>query len=194
MTRERRAARPAQQAKKPRDSATSNAEPLTRQKLEQQALTYLNRFDVTASKLQQHLIQRARRLGGHPDAARWIGELVERYLGSGVLDDKRFATNLAARLSSRGKSARAISQKLAQRGVPGEVASELMATRKQTEPGAELEAAQAYVRKRRLGPYRSADKRAEFLHKDLASLARQGFSFEIARRALGPGASTDDEF
>ncbi len=192
MTRESRAARPAKQAKKPRDSAKSPAEPLTRQKLEQRALTYLNRFDVTASKLKQHLTERARKLGGHPDAARWISELVERYLGSGVLDDTRFATNLAARLSSRGKSSRAISQKLAQRGVPGDVASELMATRKQTEPGAELEAAQAYVRKRRLGPHRSADKRAEYRHKDLASLARQGFSFDIAKRALGRGNGSDD--
>jgi regulatory protein len=158
------------------------------------ALGYLNRFDVSASKLRQHLATRVRRLGGHADAATWISELVLRYQGSGVLDDARFARNLASQLNARGKSARAIAQKLAARGVPGDVASELMANRREQEPGAELEAARAYVRKRRLGPFRSPEKREAHRHKDLASLARQGFSFDIARKALGPGASTDEEF
>lgn len=180
-------------ADKPKES-NKPPEPLTRAKLEQMALAYVNRFDCTASKLKQHLASRVQRLGGDEHAAEWIAELVERYSGSGVLDDARFARNLASQLTRRGKSSRAISQKLAMRGVPSDVASELMTTRKQDEPGAELEAAQAYVRKRRLGPYRAAEKRAEHRHKDLASLARQGFSFDIAKKALGPGPSTDEEF
>ena len=154
----------------------------------------MNRFDCTAHKLTRHLRERARKLGGDEQAAAWIAQIIERYELSGMLNDARFAKNLASQLSTRGKSARAISQKLAQRGVSSEVAGELMAARKQDEPGAELEAAQAYVRKRRLGPYRSAEKRDEFRHKDLASLARQGFSFDIAKKALGPGASSEDEF
>jgi regulatory protein len=169
-------------------------EPLTRQKLEQLALSYLNRFDCTATKLRQHLTLRAKKLGGDEQSAEWIESLVERYLGSGVLDDARFARNLARQLNARGKSARAIAQKLNQRGVPSGVASELMTERKQAEPGAELEAARNYARKRRLGVYRHADERDAYRHKDLASLARQGFSFDIAKRALGPGAGTDEEF
>lgn len=189
MTSEGRYRRP---SKAKTSDGAKEREPLTRQKLEQQALAYVNRFDVTASKLKQYLTQRARKLGGHADAAQWTAELVERYLGSGVLDDTRFAKNLASRLTSRGKSSRAISQKLAQRGVPGDVAGELMATRKQDEPGAELEAARAYVRKRRLGLYRSAEKREEYRHKDLASLARQGFSFDIAKQALASSGGEDE--
>jgi regulatory protein len=69
-----------------------------------------------------------------------------------------------------------------------------MAARRQAEPDAELEAARAYVRKRRLGPHRSPEKRAEYRQKDLASVARQGFSFDIAKKALGPGQGSDDEF
>ena len=187
-----RSARPAKKAKK--SKAAEEREPLTRQKLEQMALAYVNRFDVSASKLRQHLATRARKAGGGADVDVWIAELVERYRGSGVLDDARFARNLASQLASRGKSSRAISQKLAVRGVPSEVSDELMATRRQDEPDAELEAARTYVRKRRLGPYRSAETRDEYRHKDLATLARQGFSFDIAKKALGQGQSTDDEF
>ncbi|MDF3069240.1 MAG: hypothetical protein K0R38_4841 [Polyangiaceae bacterium] len=184
---EGRSGRPSKKAKK-------EPEPLTRQKLEQAALAYLNRFDVTAAKLRQHLTQRVRKAGGDEQAAQWISELVERYLGSGVLDDARFARNLTTQLTARGKSSRAISQKLAMRGVGSELASELMAARKQDEPEAELEAAKQYARKRRLGPHRPEAERNEHRQKDLASLARQGFSFDIARRALADSASTDDEF
>lgn len=177
-----------------REKAEKPPEPLTRRKVEDWALAYLNRFDCTAKKLEQHLKGRVRKLGGDEQATSWIAETIERYLLSGVLDDARFAKNLASQLTSRGKSARAISQKLAMRGVPSDVAGELMTARKEDDPGAELEAARAYVRKRRLGPFRSDEKRDAMRHKDLASLARQGFSFDIAKKALGPGASTDDEF
>jgi regulatory protein len=189
------AAEPAKLA--PRDQRAKKNEapaPLTRQKVEQMALAYVNRFDCTASKLKQHLTARVRKLGGEESSAAWIAELVERYQGSGVLDDARFARNLTSQLGARGKSTRAIAQKLAARGVSRDMAGELMARRKQDEPGAELDAARAYVRKRRLGPHRSAEERDAHRQKDLASLARQGFSFDIARQALGSGAGSDDEF
>lgn len=189
------AAEPAPRARRAKRAETSKPpEPLTKLKVEQIALAYVNRFDCTAGKLKQHLATRVRRLGGDEQAATWIGELVQRYCGSGVLDDARFAKNLASQLTRRGKSSRAISQKLALRGVPSEVASELMTSRKQDDPGAELEAALVYVRKRRLGPFRPADERAEHRQKDLASLARQGFSFDIAKKALGDGRSSDEDF
>jgi regulatory protein len=168
--------------------------PLTRQKLEQMALAYVNRFDVSVSKLRQHLQTRARKAGGGADVDSWITELLERYQGSGVLNDSRFASNLASQLSARGKSARAIAQKLSLRGVATDVTQQLMSARREAEPEAELAAARAYARKRRLGHFRAPEQRDEYRQKDLASLARQGFSFDIARQALGPGASDDDEF
>ena len=191
MTYEGRSGRPSKKAKA-ESRAKKAAEPLTRLKVEQMALAYVNRFDCTATKLKRHLAERIRKQGGHESAETWIDELVERYLGSGVLNDARFAKNLATQLTTRGKSSRMISQKLAMRGVPSDVAQELMTARKQDEPDAELDAARAFARKRRLGAYRDAEKRAEFRQKDLASLARQGFSFDIAKKALGSEADDDE--
>ncbi len=187
--------RPARPSKKAKAEARANKppEPLTRLKVEQMALAYVNRFDCTAAKLKRHLAERVRKLGGDENAEAWISELCERYLGSGVLNDVRFAKNLASQLTTRGKSSRMISQKLAMRGVSSEVAQELMATRRQDEPNAELDAARAFARKRRLGPHRDPEKRAESRQKDLASLARQGFSFDTAKKALAADHG-DDEF
>jgi len=65
-----RTPRPSEQAKA--GDGAEKREPLTRQKLEQLALTYLNRFDVTASKLKRHLTERARKAGAGDEAGRWI--------------------------------------------------------------------------------------------------------------------------
>lgn len=194
MTFEGRSGRPSKKARA-EGRAPKQAEPLTRLKVEQMALAYVNRFDCTASKLKKHLAERVRKQGGDENAEAWIAELIERYLGSGVLNDVRFAKNLATQLTTRGKSSRMISQKLAMRGVSSEVAQELMTTRRQDEPNAELEAARAFARKRRLGAHRDAEKRAEFRQKDLAALARQGFSFDTAKKALGAlDGDADAEF
>jgi regulatory protein len=193
VTWEGRAGRPSKQAKA-EARAEKQREPLTRLKVEQMALAYVNRFDCTATKLKRHLAERIKKQGGDENAEAWITELVERYVGSGVLNDARFAKNLASQLTTRGKSSRMISQKLAMRGVPSEVAQELMTTRRQDEPNAELDAARAFAKKRRLGPYRDPEKRAEFRQKDLAALARQGFSFDTAKKALGAESGSDDDF
>ena len=194
MTFEGRSGRPPRKAKAA-GRVKKEPEPLTRLKVEQMALAYVNRFDCTATKLKRHLTERVRKQGGHDDAEAWIAQLVERYLGSGVLNDARFAKNLATQLTTRGKSSRMISQKLAMRGVSSEVAQELMTARRQDEPNAELDAARAFARKRRLGPHRDPEKRAEYRQKDLAALARQGFSFDTAKKALGTlGGEGDDEF
>ncbi len=191
MTWEGRSGRPSKKAKA-EARAQKQPEPLTRLKVEQMALAYVNRFDCTATKLKRHLAERVKKQGGDENAQAWIDELVERYLGSGVLNDTRFAKNLASQLTTRGKSSRMISQKLAMRGVPSDVAQELMTTRRQDEPNAELDAARAFAKKRKLGWHRDPEKRAEFRQKDLAALARQGFSFDTAKKALG--AESDDEF
>ena len=194
MTFEGRSGRPARQTKAA-GRVKKEPDPLTRLKVEQMALAYVNRFDCTATKLKRHLAERVRKQGGHENAEAWIAELVERYLSSGVLNDARFAKNLATQLTTRGKSSRMISQKLAMRGVPSEVAQDLMTARRQDEPNAELDAARAFARKRRLGPYRDAENRAEYRQKDLAALARQGFSFDTAKKALETlgGEDGDDE-
>jgi regulatory protein len=164
------------------------AGPLEPEQLEAAALRYLNRFDCSVQKLKTYLDQLIRRRGGDRVA---LGEHVEtllrRYQASGVLNDARFAENLAARLQERGGSRRAIVEKLRRRGV----ASGLAQTTVPRSPESELEAARAYVRRRRLGPFRPEAERQPNRRRDLAALARTGFDHETAIRALGYGSDED---
>lgn len=169
--------------KKPRDKG-----PLEPQALDALALRYLDRFDCSVQKLRSHLQQAIRKRGGDQDAlGRHVDALLERYQASGLLNDARFAENLAVRLKERGGSRRAIVQKLRQRGITSGVADASVSR----SPQAELEAAKAFVRRRRLGPHRPEAERQPNRQRDLAALARRGFDHETAIRALGHGREDD---
>lgn len=172
-------------------------EPVDAARVAKAALAYLNRRDASRQKLKQHLQSWAARnvLPEQMVAVRgWIAELIERYQASGLIDDSRLAENAVRSLRARGKSSRAIAHKLSAQGVEsGSIESALGADRR-ANADAELEAAKALVRKRRLGMFRPEAERAEKRRKDLAVLARAGFDFDICRRALGAGDVADDEF
>ncbi len=162
----------------------------TREALDRAALRYLERFDSSAANLRRvlrgHVMRAAR---AHPgldvDAAqRLVDELIERYQSSGLLDDKRYAESLAQGLRRRGSSRRAIQHKLRARGVSADTVDQAIALAGRDSEDAELDAARAFVRRRRLGPHRPEPERAARYERDLAALARAGFSFDVARRAL----------
>ncbi len=127
---------------------------VTRAGIEASALRYLERFDCSVSRLRKVLSERiakAARAGVAEAAAApaIVEELLLRYQSSGLIDDQRFAKNFAARQRDRGMSRRMIEQKLRARGISAEVVQELMPRNESA--AIELEAAQAFARRRRPG-------------------------------------------
>jgi len=148
-------------------------------------LHYLERFPTTEARLRQVLLRRALRDAGRldldpADVRRTVDAVLVRLIAGGLIDDRAFAANRARRLTLAGRSPARIRAALALKGLDDpsivtalrEVAEEL--------PDPELVAAMAYARRRRLGPWGPAERQA----KDLAVLARAGFSFRIARKLL----------
>jgi regulatory protein len=119
------------------------------------------------------------------DAARpHIETLIARLLASGILDDRRFAEAQAQSLRRRGNSGRGIRQRLAAKGLDRGFVEEALGVIDTDGDTSELAAACVLARRRRLGPYRAAGTRRDFRQKDLAALARAGFSLDVARRVL----------
>jgi regulatory protein len=161
------------------------------------AVAYLNRRDASGKQLQRRLETWVVQRGEPPDplAARpLIVELIARYERSGLVNDKRLAENITEHFRARGNSSRKIQARLSSRGLSSGVIDEVLAAEREAGSEPELAAARALVRKRKLGLVRPAAERAENRRRDLAILARAGFSFDIARRALGSGRDEDDEF
>jgi regulatory protein len=170
--------------------------PVTRDELDEAGLKYLDRFDVTVSGMQRmfrrYLVRAHAKQRDVSAADPIVEELIRRYCEAGILSDERFASNMAAGLRRRGASRLGIVHKLRARGVNGDLAKDAVAEVDAGDADAELEAAKALVRRRRLGPYRAEPERSARAAKDLGVLARAGFSFEVARRALGTECEEPD--
>jgi len=157
--------------------------PLTAAALERSALWHLGRRALTEHELRAALLKKAKRAaavhGEHPQTTEWIDALVERLRASLLLNDNRVATARVESGRARGLSGRRIAMKLREKGIDAETAKDAMTSVDGDNGGdADLEAARVYARKKKL-----ADKDPQ---KALASLARQGFSFSTAKKALQP--------
>ncbi|MGC4069616.1 MAG: regulatory protein RecX [Polyangiaceae bacterium] len=130
------------------------------------------------------------------DANPWletVREVLSRYRENGLLDDGRYAATMARSLVERGASRQAVRTKLQHRGISSDVVQAVVG-QLAAEGGSELDAARALVRKRKLGKMRPEGERREHFKRDLGVLARAGFDFETARRALSVEGAEDEDF
>lgn len=172
-----------------RSSGRRKAKPVTAERLHKGALFYLERYASSSANLRKVLMRRversAREYGTDRDEGlRLVDDLVERFQHAGLLDDKAYAESRVASLLRRGTSIKAIRMKLAAKGVQASLIDDvLQAVRDDNDIDTDLMAAVAYVRRRRIGPYR-VKAREDYRDRDMAALARQGFSFDLARKVL----------
>jgi regulatory protein len=158
--------------------------------IEEWALAYLGRYASSADNLRRVLRRRVRRRlgGGDRDTAiaasdASIDALVARYRGAALLDDEAYAAARARRDLARGRSLRRIAAGLTAKGVGPEDAAAAIAILRDGNGDPELDAACAFARRRRLGPYRSARTGGD-RQRELAAFARAGFDRQTAEAVL----------
>lgn len=113
----------------------------------------------------------------------WIAAILNECEERGYLSDSRIATNHFATLRRRGSSKRKIEAALQKKGIAEEVVKRLFEAE---EESAEESAASRTVARRRFGL--DPEKR----DKELASLARAGFGYYVARCALDAAAKEEE--
>jgi regulatory protein len=164
-------------------------------RLREAALAHLARFAATEAGL-RHVLERridrwarAAEAEGQPRdaiapaaaAARAAAaEIARALVAAGAVDDAGFAESRARRLARAGRSRRAIGAHLAAKGIDAVTAEAALPD----DPEAELDAALAQCRRRRIGPFARGPEDAAARLKGLAALARGGFPRAIAERAL----------
>ncbi|HYH97336.1 regulatory protein RecX [Hyalangium sp.] len=160
--------------------------------LENAALYYLKRYAATVSQLKRVLLRKVDRSirfhgGDRAEALGWVDALADKLIRNGLINDQAYAGLKAQSLRASGRSARVISQKLRMKGVAAEIVVQKLA--EATAEVSEDTAARIWARKKRLGPFRrDAQARQENRQRDLAALARAGFSFSTAKKIID-GAS-----
>lgn len=153
------------------------------------AHNYLQRYPSSKANLRRVLRQRLdRAVHAYGPAQNGTREDIETILNeceaAGLIDDTRYANRMAEVWLARGESLRAIQARLSRKGVGGSIIDKTLSALKENNQNADLQAVVSLVRRRRLGPLRHPDKRADALEKDLGVLARAGFPYHLARRVL----------
>lgn len=159
--------------------------------LQRAAMHYLERYSAPAAQLRRVLVRKialsCRHHGEDPAThAAALDDVVSRCIGSGLVDDQRFAEARAATLRRRGRSARAVAATLTAKGVGRELAARASSVGDEEE----LTAARKAARRKRLGPWSRGD-RAASRQKDLAAMARAGFSITVARAVIDSDGDDD---
>jgi regulatory protein len=188
--------------RKPRERNADPGRAPTRASLHEAALSYLARGAASADSVTKTLqrrianwARRATRAGRETEsvaqdaaaARELIAEIVGRLGEVGLVNDVVFAETRAKRMSSSGRSRRAITMHLAQKGIDAATVREAVPH----DASAELAAAIAFARKRRLGPFAreaeeplSRDAKRAGEKKALGTMARAGFDFGVCERVL----------
>ncbi|NVJ69150.1 MAG: RecX family transcriptional regulator [Alphaproteobacteria bacterium] len=178
-------------AKKAKHGARKGPKKVSEAYLERAALHYLGRFSSTEANLRAVLERKIRRRNEDNAAPtdeqrRWVDTVVAKCVRYGYVDDTNYARSRIDALVRKGKPVRMIVQDLRYKGVPSDIAEAALNELRQDEDrDADRQAAAAYARRRRFGPFRRADRNAdEKIEKEKAAMMRAGFSFSLIKETL----------
>ncbi len=165
--------------------------PLDHDRLRTLALHYAGRYATTRAKLATYLARKLRERGWDDETPPDVDSVVARFAELGYVDDPGFATMKGAALTRRGYGLRRVSDQLRAAGI--EEADQRIAL---SDAAAERWAsADAFARRKRLGPYAHAPIAFEARNKAVAAFLRAGHDYATARRWIdaAPGEMPDRE-
>lgn len=163
---------------------------ITESSLRNIALHYLERFATSRENLRRVLERRVYKSHTHhgtdlTEAALWIKDLLDNLESGNLINDRAYAEGRAIALHRRGSSPRMIALKLREKGLrDADINHALSGLREDHGEDLERSAALRLARRRRLGPFRPPEKRDALRDKDMAALARAGFSYDLAREII----------
>lgn len=175
--------RPMTFASKRKNMKPAGPKPVTASYLRNAAMHYISAHAASVAMLRQVLERRAKRrlvVKTLDEPTRTlIDTAVAELQALGLIDDARFAENRTAALVGKGLSKRRIADGLKSKGIAKDTVERMVAGDID-----EIAQARRFVERKRLGPFRRGGMTPESRRKDLAALARAGFSFAIAACAL----------
>lgn len=161
---------------------------ITPQRLKNIALYYLKRFESSVANLRSVLQRRVNDYAyqnkefDRGEAYQWIEDILTDFQRYGYLNDSRYAEIKIKDYMSAGKSVRYIKGKMREKGIDEEILSALLEDQEYDE----FEAALKLAKKKHIGPFRTDEEaRFENRQKDMGTLVRAGFSYDVVRRVVG---------
>ena len=171
--------------------------------LHNSGLYYLQRFPASAGHFRSVMMRKIDKSCRHhkdqdrEHCARLLDEVVAKFIDMGLLNDTGYAAGMVISLRRRGLSQRAIEAKLSAKGLKRDQIAAALSDHADDRPRAEVEliAALRLARRKRIGPFAATAERAErdMKERDMASLARGGFSYDIVGKVMNMDLDTAEE-
>lgn len=163
--------------------------PLTAESLNWFALRYVERYATTREKLRKYLNGKLYERGWEGEGSAPIDALVDRFVELRYVDDRSYGETKAKSLERRGYGLRRVDQALMAAGIEAEVRDDI---RGEVDEG---EAALAYARRKRIGPFATDKPGPELRQKQFAAMVRAGHPFDRVKAILGAETEADlDQF
>ena len=155
--------------------------PLDAAALGEAALAYAARYSTTRAALARYLRAKLRQRGWAGEDPPPVDALVEKAVACGAVNDRAFAEAKTGGLARRGYGPGRVRVALAAKGVERDLSAEMAS-------GVDARAAaEAYARRRRLGPYGAGGGGPERARRDMGAMLRAGHGWEVAKAVLGGG-------
>lgn len=149
-------------------------------------LYYLERFSASKRHFKTVMMRKVKRSCMHHEEQSYeecramVDELADKFEKLELLNDEVYARGQVTSLRRRGKSRTAILNKMRMKGIANE--DTLNVLEEIDDEDTEFQAALRLARKKKIGPFFIGEE--ENVQKSLGVLARAGFSYDIAKKAL----------
>ncbi len=159
---------------------------ITPQRLKNIGLYYLKRFESSVENLRNVLRRRVDAYAREnpewkkDEAYQWVEDVLAEFERLHYLDDARFTEIKVRSYLNAGKPARYIQNKLREKGIKAADIEEIL----QEQEYNPLEMALRLAKRKKIGPYRAEEQRREFRQKDMGTLVRAGFDYDIVCEVL----------
>ena len=170
---------------------------ITKSRLKNIGLYYLKRFESSTENLRQVLKRRVSDYAradpsfDKTEALGWIEEVLADFQHWGYLDDARYAELKTRDYLAAGKPARYIELKLRQKGINADLTQQIL----ENQAYDVKEMALKFAKKKKIGPFRFDEEiRRANRQKDMATLIRAGFDYDVVSEILQSSADDDNDF
>lgn len=165
---------------------------ITEKYLYNSGLAYLQRFPTSAAHFRRVMGRKITRSCNYhkdqsaEDCQKLLDGTVATFTRMGLLNDTAWLAGMITSLRRRGLSTQAILSKLSQKGMAQNTVLEALEAHDEANGviDPELAAALLLCRRKRIGPFRKIAQEETDRNKELAALARGGFGFDTAQKAL----------
>ncbi len=152
------------------------------------AYSYLEKYSPSKQQLRiylfKKLIKTKQNISSKKEIFNLIDSIITTLVDNKFISDKHYSDIKSKTFLKRGYSLNKIRYSLIKKGIDEKYIKASISKIKEKESDPDFFSAIKLCKKRRIGPIREENNRSLFYKKDIAILARSGFSYELSKKIL----------